>query len=433
MDSARRVVAATATVAALLGAPAAAQAGSSVASGVARTAVPGRDYRPGEVVVRSADGDQRVVRVKGSVPAAIARLDDRRSVETATPNWIARTSFIPNDPGDTATPGGWTALQWNFLDGAGGVNAPGAWDNLIAHGRPGGRGVVVAVLDTGVAYRNTGRFRRSPDLAKRLTTGYDFIDNDRHPLDHNGHGTHVASTIAEAVDNGIGLTGLAYGATVMPVRVLDRFGEGDSAAISQGIRYAAKNGARIINLSFEFSSAVRAGMIPDILSALRFARRRGALVVGASGNAAETAVAYPARASQVLSVGAVTERGCRADYSNGGSHLDVTAPGGGADADLPDDPNCRPWDRPGRDIVQMTFDGSVRRFGLPKGYMGTSMAAPHVSATAALVIASRVIGARPGPGALERHLKRTADDLGEPGTDPHYGAGKVNAWRATLG
>ena len=81
----------------------------------------------------------------------------------------------------------------------------------------------------------------------------------------------------------------------------------------------------------------------------------------------------------------------------------------------------------------MTFDGSVRRFGLPDGYMGTSMAAPHVSATAALVIASRVIGAHPTPAALERHLKATADDLGRPGVDPHYGAGKVNAWRATLG
>ena len=112
-------------------------------------------------------------------------------------------------------------MQWNFLDGPGGVNAPAAWDNLIADGRPGGAGVIVAVVDTGVAYRNHKRFKRDPDLTTRLRRGYDFVDNDRYPLDTNGHGTHVASTIAEATNNGLSLTGLAYGATIMPVRVLD--------------------------------------------------------------------------------------------------------------------------------------------------------------------------------------------------------------------
>ena len=100
----------------------------------------------------------------------------------------------------------------------------------------------------------------------------------------------------------------------------------------------------------------------------------------------------------MLSVGATTEHGCLADYSNGGIGLDLVAPGGGPDAELPGDPNCRPGDAPGRDIVQMTFGANVRRFSLPSGYNGTSMATPHVSATAALVIASGVLGARADGG-----------------------------------
>jgi serine protease len=311
------------------------------------------------------------------------------------------------------------------------VDAPDAWDHLNAVGRPGGAGVVVAVLDTGVAYRRLGRYRRSPDFTQRLRRGYDFVDGDRYAVDENGHGTHVASTIAEATGNGLALTGLAYGASIMPVRVLDRLGEGDSAAIARGIRFAAKNGAKIINLSFEFSSTVRAGQIPDILSALRYAQRKNVLVVAAAGNAASASIAYPARASHVLSVGATTEHACQADYSNAGTHLDLSAPGGGPDADDPSDPDCHPDQDPGRDIVQMTFDGSPRHFGLPDGYMGTSMAAPHVSATAALVVASGVIGPNPTPDAIERRLKETADDLGAPGPDARYGAGKVNAGRAT--
>jgi serine protease len=415
------------------------------------------DYRPGEVVVRYAPGlgrqgratvqkatataiarkavvpRTRVLKIRdgSTVAAKVAELRRRAGVLSATPNFIAHASgFSPNEPGPVGGPaGGWQSIQWNFMPGSG-IDAPGAWENLNNVGRPGGMGVTVAVLDTGVAYRNYRQFLRSPDFTTRLRRGYDFVDNDPYPLDHNGHGTHVASTIAESVNNGLGLTGIAYGARIMPVRVLDRVGEGDSVAISAGIRYAAKHGAQVVNLSFEFSSAVTASEIPDILDALRYARRKGVLVVGASGNAYGHAVAYPARANNVLSVGAITEHGCQADYSNTGAGLDLTAPGGGPDAAI-DDPNCHPNDAPGRDIVQMTFSGSVRRFGLPCCYMGTSMAAPHVAATAALVIASGVIGPKPSPGEIERRLKATADDLGAPGPDPRYGAGKVDAARAT--
>jgi serine protease len=389
-------------------------------------------YRPGEVVVHNASGlHVWKIRDGATVREKVAELSRRPGIRSASANWIAHASFIPNDPGRRDIPAGWQSVQWNFLDSVAGVNAPGAWDNLIAAGRPGGQGVVVAVVDTGVAYRNYHHFRRSPDLTGRVRRGYDFVDNDPFPLDHNGHGTHVASTIAESADNGLWLTGLAYGATIMPVRVLDRRGEGDSAAIARGIRYAADHGAEVINLSFEFAASVRSREIPDILSALRRARRKGALVVGASGNAHAGAVAYPAKATDVVSVGAITEHGCQADYSNGGSTLDISAPGGGLDADIRSDPNCDPDAEPGRDIFQLTFKGSVRRFGLPGGYEGTSMAAPHVSAAAALVIASGVIGRHPSPAAIERRLEETALDLGKPGRDARYGAGKVDAALAT--
>lgn len=441
---------------ALLAAPAAARADGLTGGGA---------YVPGEVVVRyepDADGaaraevqrdagvddpraiaaHSRVVKIRdgGSVAETVRELRERPEVSAAAPNPIARISaYVPPDPGNSSVSGGWQALQWNFLPDTG-VGAPDAWQHLLDAGHPGGRGVVVAVLDTGVAYRNAGRCvrrvrcRRSPDLgAEDFAPGYDFVTGDRRPDDENGHGTHVASTIGEKTGNTVGLTGLAYGARIMPVRVLDRFGEGDSVAISAGIRYAARHRADIINLSFEFDGGVSRSQIPNILEALRFARRRGVLVVGASGNASARAIAYPARADDVLSVGATTEHRCQADYSNKGADLDLSAPGGGADADLPQDANCRPDEPSGRNIFQVTFraERAIGRFGIPTDYKGTSMAAPHVSATAALVIASGVLGPKPSVSALQAHLKATTQDLGRPGPDSRYGYGLIDADRAT--
>ena len=222
---------------------------------------------------------------------------------------------------------------------------PDAWDLAKARKAPGGKGVIVAVLDTGVAYQRFGRYRRDPDL-NRFTKGIDYVDGDSHPNDENGHGTHVAGTIAQSTGNGIGAAGIAYEAKIMPVRVLDADGAGDTYAIARGIRYAVKHKAKVINMSLEFDASVRASQIPDLVSAMRYARQKGVLVVAAAGNQADGAVAYPARAKDAVAVSATTIRGCLADYSNVGVDVDLAAPGGGRDAALSDDPydaaTCRP-------------------------------------------------------------------------------------------
>ncbi len=369
-----------------------------------------------------------------SVASALRRLRTQPDVAWAVPDYVARASgtWIPNDPGTGGASGDWQSLQWNFV-GPFGVNAPEAWANTAAAGGLGGRGVVVAVLDTGVAYANRGPFRRSPDFsAHEFVQGYDFVAKNPFPNDRNGHGTFVAATIAEATNNGRGLTGLAFAARIMPVRVLNAQGEGEASTIAEGVRFAVRHGARVINLSLEFSPDVTASDIPELIEALRYARRRGVLVVAAAGNEGHTAIAYPARAPDVIAVGATTEHGCLASYSNDGSGLTLVAPGGGADADLPGDPNCHPELAPGRDIYQETFTGaSVRRFGLPSGYEGTSMAAPHVAATAALIIASRVLGRHPTPAQITARLRATARRLGGAADQGLYGAGLVNAAAAT--
>jgi serine protease len=349
----------------------------------------------------------------------------------ATPIAHMAEAFMPDDGGVTAHPGSWADLQWNF-DGPFGVDAPDAWANLISAGRPGGAGVTVAVLDTGVAYADRPPYRRSPDLnASTFVPGYDFVDGDPYPFDLNGHGTHVASTIAEQTDNGYGLTGLAYGVKIMPVRVLDAVGDGYPGVIARGIRFATNHGAKVLNLSLNFPPGVDAAQIPQVIRAINYANKRGSFVVAAAGNDGLDQLTYPSLAPHVVAVGATTENGCLSSFSNNGRGLDLVAPGGGSDSPFSDDLDCVAG-RSGRPIYQMTFRaGRVTDFGPAEEYIGTSMATPHVAAAAALVIASRAVGVRPKPLAIERRLERSARDLGAPGYDTRYGWGLVDAATAT--
>ncbi|MGA2925209.1 MAG: S8 family serine peptidase [Solirubrobacteraceae bacterium] len=392
---------------------------------------------PGGEIVRLAPGM--------TVAQGIAKLRRLPGVLYAVPNYIAREagSWVPDDPGRAHSPGGWQALQWNFL-AADGVNAPEAWANLLADHRAGGRGVVVAVLDTGVAFRNWEQFRKAPDFEwTHFVDPCDLVDGklvqgrctNRDPLDRNGHGTFVAGEIAESTNNGRGLTGLAYGASIMPVRILDASGEGDAATISHGIRYAASHGAKVINLSLEFDIGVRAADIPDIISAIGYAHRRGVVVVAAAGNEGASELAYPAADSMVISVGATTADRCLADYSNFGSELDLVAPGGGDDSAGLSDPVCQAdVDRNLPSIYQQTLLNppfSWSRFGYPGGMFGTSMSSPDVAATAALVIASGVIGPNPSADQILKRLEQTARPLGGSQPNPDYGWGLLDAGAAT--
>ncbi|MGA9856855.1 MAG: S8 family serine peptidase [Solirubrobacteraceae bacterium] len=419
------------------------------------------DYVPNEVIVGYAPGaimhpdalsmvtrhstaapapHSRVLRLPAgeSVSAAIARLRHQPGIAYALPNYIARTAgaFYPNDWGRARQAQGWERMQWNLLPAAG-VNAPQAWSNLLADHRAGGRGVVVAVLDTGVAYRRWKGFYRSPDFGRtHFVAPYDFVAGDRFPLDRNGHGTFVAGIIAESTNNRVGLAGLAYGVSIMPVRVLDAAGEGDETTIARGIRYAVRHGAQVINLSLEFlPNQVSSGSeIPQIVSAINYAHRHGVTIVGAAGNDESMQIAYPARAHGVISVGATTKDRCLAAYSNGGTGLDLVAPGGGDDAVLPNDPNCHPErSLPAINQLTLTDPGHWDRFGYPSDYIGTSMASPEVAATAALIIASRVLGPHPTPDQILARMEMTATPLPTAGPKPNsdYGYGLINAGLAT--
>jgi serine protease len=382
-------------------------------------------------------GGARTLKIKDgdSVKTTLAELRRHRAVDYAVPDYeVHASAFIPNDPGNGSEVAGWRKLQWNFF-GPASVNAPDAWEYARAAGAPGGRGVVVAVVDSGVAYERRGRYRRAPDLyAGRFVKPYDFVQNDHHPNDAESHGTHVAGTIAQKTNNGVGLTGLAYGVKIMPLRVLNEQGGGKASYIARAIRYAARNGADVINMSVEFDLLQKASGIPEVISAIKYANSKGVVMVAASGNDFVNRITYPARDERVIAVGATTDDMCKADYSNTGKQLDIVAPGGGDDAALDDNEsdaaNCDPSSR-GRGIYQQTFTSSFSRFGLVPDE-GTSFSSPHVSAAAALLIASKRLGPNPSPEDVEARLKATARDLGVPGEDTRYGAGLLNA-AAALG
>jgi serine protease len=421
---------------------------SSLLGALTVTASAQADLDTGQVVVRYRDR-QVVVHYADAAAArrALPGLRRRAGVVAASPRYVAR----PADFDDTGvakaagTPGGWQAVEWDLV-GPFGINAPGAWTQLAAKGARGGDGIKVAVVDTGVAYSNRPPYRRSPDLpAKRMRSGYDFVAADQYPNDRSGHGTFVASVIAAAADNHFGMVGVAYRADIMPVRVLDSLDEGTSATIAAGIRYAVDHDAQVVNLSVEFFDLLSGRPYtitssPDVRDAIRYAGEHRVPVVVAAGNSGEAEIPSRVLDDSIVYVGATTEHGCLADYSNFGHGVDVVAPGGGEDGSLPNDPHCAPDANAGRNVQQVTFKrGQYGDFLVPHdrngriGQKGTSMAAPHVTGVIALLLASKVLGPNPTTRQIARRLTETARDLGASGPDRYYAGGLVDAAAALRG
>ncbi len=321
---------------------------------------------------------------------------------------IARNFEERLDPDDPRYAAGY---QWGLET----VHAPGAW----YHTR--GDGSVVAIIDSGVQLSH-------PDLAPALWVnpgevpgngidddangcvddvhGCDFVDGDGTPEDANGHGTHVAGIAAGATNNSMGIAGMGWGAAIMPLRVLDADGQGDTWDVMNAIYYAVDHGAQVINLSlggYSNGCSYMAG-------AISYAEEHDVLVVAAAGNDGDESWFdpsepgnwfYPAACEDVLGVGATNSLDQRAAFSNYGWWVDVTAPGVG---------------------IESTY-----RYGTYASLSGTSMATPFVSGLAALVYAKHPTAE---PEDVAAAIMAGADDLGAPGWDPHYGAGRTHAARA---
>ena len=282
---------------------------------------------------------------------------------------LRASELSPPDPGFSSTDGyGHVSAQRAFeqllnisldpVDALGGnlwgvdnVDAPEVWNGGSGFAGATGSGTTIAVIDTGVDLDH-------PEFLGRIVAGYDFVDDDSIADDGNGHGTHAAGTIAGAND-GTGITGVAYDAAIMPLRALDNDGYGWTSDIISAVRWAADNGAHVINLSLGGG-----GYSQAMADAISYASGRGSVVVMAAGNSGGMAPEYPAAHAidHGIAVGAVDSNGSLAGFSNraGSTQLDyVTAPG--------------------VNIYSAVPGGGYDTFN------GTSMATPHVAGVAGLL------------------------------------------------
>ncbi len=372
-----------------------------------------------------------------SISRAMEGLRARAEVDYVERNAVIRKAqasiFTPNDKRFD--------IQWNFKMI---LRAERMWAI-----QKGSSKVAVAVVDTGIAYENynkpfTGQaFRKAPDWDCRGSSecrdtvflqGHDFINNDDHANDddEDSHGTHVASTIAEATNNAFSFTGLAFGCALMPVKVLDAHGSGTVFTVANGIDYAANfsqggtNPVKVINLSL--GSPEPSTTIQRSVDA---AFAKGIVIVAAAGNESKGSLDYPAAIPNVIGVGALDARKQKAFYSNFGPTLSVVAPGG--DCERNDSGNAF-----GADCIwQQGMNPDAVALGhydqfLSLGLQGTSQATPHVSALAALLISQGITQ----PAAVRAAIEQTAERLGDAspgGRNDTFGNGLINPAAALAG
>ena len=349
--------------------------------------------------------------------ALIAEIAKRPEVEIVEPD--AQISLSPDEQLATAPVAAPThegfpndplyAKQWHMRQ----IGMPEAWK--LADGN----GVIVAVLDTGVAYEDYKKFHLLPDL-KGITfvDPYDFVGNTKHANDDHGHGSHVTGTIAQVTDNGIGVAGIARNVRIMPLKVLSASGSGSVAGIASAIRYAADHGAKVINMSL--GGAFPSG---ELKKAVAYAHGKGVTVVCAAGNEGRGRVGYPAAYPGAIAVSATQSDDAITFYSNYGKDIDIAAPGG----------NTQSADggrnNPDGGVLQNTIViGDPTKDGYFP-FMGTSMASPHVAGVAALVVGEGVTD----PDMVEKVLKDSARKPDKQTyTADKYGAGILDAPKAVL-
>ncbi|MFH0901670.1 MAG: S8 family serine peptidase [Pseudomonadota bacterium] len=314
-----------------------------------------------------------------------------------TPNSNDEDSWhgYPNDPQ--------FKYQWHLRQ----IDMPRAWKLA------GGDDVVVAVIDTGVAYEDHGRFRRASDLAStRFVAGYNFVSDNEHANDDHGHGTHVAGTIAQSTHNGIGVAGIGRNVAIMPLKVLSAGGSGSVGAIADAVHFAVDHGAKVINMSLggRFGSRI-------LERAVKYAHRKGVVVVCAAGNDGRGKVSYPAAYPGAIGVAATQYDESTTFYSNWGKGIDIAAPGGNTRVDQDND------GRPDGVLQNTIYPGDPTRDDY-FAFMGTSMASPHVAGVAALLVGEGIND----PSALESYLERSArHPRGRDHDRARYGAGIVDA------
>ena len=388
---------------------------------------------PNQVFRDDATGKKVFPKKDGSAALKALTLDRIRSlredpeVEYAEPNFIRKPCVSPNDPA--------FELQWHYQL----INLPEAWDITT-----GSAEITVAVLDSGILSGH-------PDLGARLTDGYDFVSQIDNANDGDGrdpdpedpgddpegesssfHGTHVAGTLGASTNNDLGVAGVTWNTSIMPLRVLGLEG-GTDADVAQAIRYAVglnnnagtvpERAAHIINMSFGGP-----GFSQTVQDAVLDARAEGAILVAAAGNESTRQAYYPASLDGVISVSAVDLNLQKATYSNFGSFVDVAAPGGDTSADLNGDG---------------FGDGVLSTLGNDQGeffyrfYQGTSMATPHVAGVLALMLA---VNPNLTPTDIDQLLAgthpdtsvRITQDLGQEGRDDLYGHGLIDAAQAMV-
>ncbi|MEZ4461192.1 MAG: S8 family peptidase [bacterium] len=250
---------------------------------------------------------------EGAVPAIQTCLSGLDGIEGVEENVEYQMLGAPNDP--------LYQFQWNFKQ----INAEEAWKVST------GKDVVVAVIDTGVAAQDAPdrNIKAAKDLAGTpIVAGYDFVDDDAFAWDGHGHGTHVAGTIAQTTNNKYGVAGLAYNAKIMPLRVLNSRGFGQVADIADSIRFAADNGAQVINMSL-------GGPLPSLVmkNAIDYAHKKGVTIVAAAGNGGKRAPSYPAAYNHTIAVAATQFDRNTTFYSQWGDFVDIAAPGGNTRVD----------------------------------------------------------------------------------------------------